>query len=83
MAVAIMYPEGQKRGPKEANLPAKQAKLSRDFLTKARTVLRHSEPLAREILAGSGRIKLSEAYDQEPTGHSCRDGLSRRAKARP
>jgi hypothetical protein len=76
MVAAFMYPDGRKRGPKDANSPAIQAKLSRDFLTKARAVLKHSSAVASEVLAGA--TFLNAAFEDAKSATAKSEGKEAR-----
>jgi hypothetical protein len=69
MATAMIYPEPEKGGRgKKGNLPDTGG-FSRQRLGVARTVLRHSRPLAEAVMAGS--MTLDDASLTPRTGPAC------------
>jgi len=65
MSYAVMYPETEKRGPKTENslyIECTNSKVSKQYTSNARHVLRNAPQFVTEIMAGT--MPLSEAYQQ-------------------
>lgn len=64
MALAMIYPEGQKG----KRVVQKNDNFSRQRLSQARSVLRHSQELAESVLRGSDCRTWQPRFASEPSG---------------
>jgi hypothetical protein len=66
MALAMIFPKPSKRGKKGRPNPFAGLEFSKQRLSNARLVLRHSRPLAEQVLAGV--LKLDAALRKVSPG---------------